>query len=272
MPDPSATKRDRAARGSGDQYSIRTVERAFEVLDFISAKNAAVSITEVARELNINSNMAYRLLMSICAAGYLEQNRAENDHFSLTLQVLRLSSVVLNHLEIRSRAIPYLQSLWLKCRAANVNLAVLYRGQVVQVERIDSDRLPRTFATVGRVLPPHATALGKMLMSESSEAELHEKLGSQPLAKYTENTIDSVEKLVEELKKVRLEGIAWDRGEQIAGDHCVAAPIRDKNRGIVAAVSLSALEIHMSPEELQKAVVPLVEAARSISYSLGFYT
>ena len=148
MADAKVGRGKRMARGSAEQYSIRTVERAFEILDLITRKNSPVSISEVARELGVNSKMAYRLLMSLCTAAYLEQNRDEKDQFNLTLRVLRLSSVVLNHLDIRWRAIPYLQSLWLNWKSANVNLAVEYRGQIIQVERIDSDRLPRTSATV----------------------------------------------------------------------------------------------------------------------------
>jgi DNA-binding IclR family transcriptional regulator len=258
------------AKNTLNPYSIKTVERALEIFDLMCAKKAPVSISEVAQHLDVSSNMAYRLLMSLRTSGYLEQNRNENDLFYFTLKILEVGSVALNQCELRTRSAPFLQSFWVQFRAANVNLAVLENDRVIQIERIDSDRLPRTYATVGRVLPPHATALGKMLISELNAAELHRVVGDPPFPKYTDNTIETLEELRNELRKIRKERVAWDRGEQISGDHCVAAPVRDKSRRIIGAVSLSALEIHISPDELHQAVVPLLETTRSISQTFGF--
>jgi IclR family KDG regulon transcriptional repressor len=251
------------------RYAIKSVERAFEIVDLLCRRQAPVSNSEVARELGINSNMSYRLLMTLCRTGYLRQIESETVRFGFTLKVLQTGIVALDRLEIRLRSVPFLQALWSRFRSANVNLAVFENGKVIQVVRIDSERFPRTSSIPGRVLPIHATALGKILVSELDSLELHKYLGPEPFIKYTENTIDTYEKLKKELERVRNEGVAWDNGEEIPGDHCVATAIRNKNRSVVGAISFSALEIHVTPKELKEYTIPLIETARSISESLG---
>jgi len=252
-----------------EQYQIQAVTRSYRILDLICKTNSEISLSDVCKELDVNSNMAYRLLMTMVGSGYLDKNEVTGK-FRLTLKVLQLSRIAMNSLEIRRWAMPYLEELWQQFPKANVNLAVLERSEVLAVARIDSNKVPRTYFTVGRVLPSHATALGKVLLSEMDGQLLRTILGSGELKKYTDRTASTVEEFKDELAKVRREKIAWDRNEHIPGDNCVAAPVRGSQGTIDAAVSLSAFEIHMSLEDLESTVQALQETANKISQAMGF--
>ncbi|NPV54948.1 MAG: IclR family transcriptional regulator [Firmicutes bacterium] len=254
-----------------DKYTVKTVERAFQILDCFWENGPQIGVTEVCNKLGINSNMAFRLLMTMEKAGYISQDPSTNK-FQLTLKVLQLSRVALNAMEIRRQSMPYLEALSREYRAANVNLAVYEQGEVISIARFESEKVPRTYFHIGRRLPAHATGVGKILISELDDAELESVVNTRGLKKYTEKTISTLEELKKELEKVRHEGLAWDIEEHIPGVNCVAAPIRDGARRIIASVSLSAFEIHISLEELKEASVRLRETANSISHVMGFYS
>jgi DNA-binding IclR family transcriptional regulator len=52
---------------------------------------------------------------------------------------------------------------------------------------------------------------------------------------------------------------------------CLAAPIRDKNGDVIAAISISGPSFRMVREKIEKDFIPaLLETARKISLRLGF--
>jgi len=246
-----------------EKYLIQSVERALKILDLIIDQNDEITVTCVCDKLGVNANMAYRLLMTMTYAGYLDKVESTG-RFRITLKTLQLSRIAINSLEIRRSSLPFLEELWRKFGAANVNLAILDKRRVLAVARIDSEKVPITHHYVGRLQPPHATAVGKVLLSELDPAEVESIVESHGMREFTEKTIRTLPELFEELAKVRQEQLAWDLGEHIPGDNCVAAPVRDANNKIVAAVSLSAYEVHMSIDELRAASSVLRETANRI--------
>lgn len=252
-----------------DRYSIRAVERCLEILDLFTQADDKLGVNNVAKALNINTNMAFRMLVTMAKAGYLEKDE-KTGLFTVSLKFLPLSRKALLSLEIRRAVMPSLEMLRLSYPKANLNLAVLYQGEVIVVDRIDSMSLPRTYFVPGKTLPFHATGLGKALTCELDEAELDAIIAKRGLKAYTPSTIVTPLALKEELAKVRRERVARDRCEFIPNDNCNAVPLRDGSGAIVAAISLTAFESYMSVEEVEATMPVLAEAGRNISYYLGF--
>lgn len=252
-----------------DRYSIKAVERCLEILNLFAQTDDELGASRVAKALGVNANMALRMLATMTKAGYLEKDE-NTSLFSVSLKFLPLSRKALLSLEIRRAVMPSLEMLRLKYPKANLNLAVLYQGEVVVVDRIDSMSLPRTYFVPGKTLPFHATGLGKALTCELDEAELDAIIAKRGLKAYTPSTIVTPQALKAELAKVRSERAARDRGEFIPNDNCSAVPLRDGSGAIIAAISLTAFESYMSAEEVEATMPMLVEAGRNISYYLGF--
>lgn len=252
-----------------DKYNVKAVERCFQILDLSIKIDDPLSIQDVCNELEINSNMAFRLLATMTNAGYLIKDETSN-RFSISLKVLQLSRKSLLSLDIRKIAMPYLELLWSQVQNANINLAVFNSSEIVVIDRIDSQNLPRTYFTPGKTLPFHCTALGKILTCELSETELNNLIKRKGLKSFTDSTITEPETLKNELARVRKEQLARDRNEFILNDNCNAAPIRDKNGKIVAGISISAFENYMSAEEVEDTKNILYDTARKISDAMGF--
>ena len=253
-----------------NKYSINAVERCFQIMDLLALNHESLSIQEVCDSLGINSNMAFRLLRTMENTGYLKKD-AKTGLYSLSLKVLKLSRMALQSLEIRKFAMPYLEMLWSSFPKANINLGMRNGDEIIMVDRIDGNRLPRTYFTPGKAIPFHCTGLGKVLCSELSEEEvlgMIERAGG--LKAYTADTITDSGRLLEELRHVREEEAGRDRNEYILNDNCSAVPIRDGEGRIVAAISASALSPNMTEEEIEGTIPQLRETANRISALLGY--
>ncbi len=253
-----------------DRYNINAVTRSFQILDLLASKHEALSIPNVSEALGVNSNMAFRLLKTMEDTGYLDKDE-RTGLYSLSLKVLKLSRTALQALEIRKFAMPYLEMLWSNFTKANINMGMRNGDEIIMVDRIDGNQLPRTYFTPGKVIPFHCTGLGKVLCSELGEEEIRamaERAGG--LKRFTANTITDVDSLLQELGKVRDEGVGRDRNEYIQDDNCSAVPIRNADGKIVAAISASALSLAMTEEEIEGTIPKLRETANRISAMLGF--
>lgn len=255
-------------KGNSGKYTIQSVDRALKIFDFLCSSESTVSLADVCENLSLNANMGYRLLMTMRDSGYLVQDESTN-RFHPSLKVLQLTRAALSNLEIRTRALPYLEQLWREYPNTNINLGLLHDGEVLVIARIESERVPRTHFTAGKVMPVHATAIGKALICELGDEKIRQIVTERGLKAYTENTLTDCDELLRQVHEVRTDEVAWDHGENVPNDNCVAAPIRDASRKIVAAVSMSAFTAYMSMEELKAAAIRVRGTARSISYAMG---
>ncbi len=151
-----------------DKYNIKAVSRCFQILDFAAEQSGPISIQDVCTALETNSNMAFRLLASLQSSGYMTKD-PYTGLYAISLKTLKLSRSALHSQEIRKVTMPYLELLWNQFPKANVNMAVFYNGEVLMLDRIDTQSTPRTYFTPGRQLPFHCTAVGKVLTSEMDE-------------------------------------------------------------------------------------------------------
>ena len=252
-----------------DRYNIKGADRCFQILDLAVKLDRPISIADVMQSLEVNTNMAFRLLSTVVNSGYMQKNETSGQ-YSISLKSLQLSRNALLSLEIRKLSMPYLELVWTQHQKANLNLAVYTDEEVVVVDRIDSLTLPRTYFTPGKTLPFHCSGLGKVLTSELPDEELDALIAHKGMKGYTQNTITDPAAFKEELANVRREQVARDRNEFIVNDNCSAVPVRDKSGKIVAGISLSALNSNMGVDEVESAIPLLQETAKKISYMLGY--
>lgn len=259
------------ANDTTDKYNIKAVMRCFQILDLAAASEHPLTIQNVCESLEINTNMAFRLLASLVASGYMVKDD-HSGHYATSLKALQLSRNALVSLEIRKLTMPYLELLWNQYPKSNINMGVFNLDEILVVDRIDSLSLPRTYFTPGKALPFHCTGLGKVLTCEMPEEQLDELIAKKGLKSFTSRTITDSARLKDELKQVKADQIARDRNEYILKDNCNAAPIRGRDGRIIAAISLSAFENYMSIGEIEDTIPAVQDTARKISYMAGYHS
>lgn len=254
-----------------EKYNIKAVERCLAILDYIGEQLEPVSINDIRQHFDLNQNMAFRLLSTLAASGYVKKDPATSQ-YSISTKAMILSANALRSMPLRNAATPYMELLWNMFPYASFNLAIFDNNEVFLIDRVDSKNLPRIYLHPGRTLPFHCTAVGKILTCNLSDKEIDMLIKIKGMEKFTENTITTTEAIKKELSKVREKHIAYDRNEHIIGDNCVAVPIYSKDGNTIAALSVAALEAHMSFEEVEQTIPKLQETALKISYFLGCNT
>jgi PcaR/PcaU/PobR family beta-ketoadipate pathway transcriptional regulator len=251
-------------------YHIESLARGLSVLSAFSEEQPALSLTDISQRLQLNKTTAFRLLCTLESLGYLERD-AQTKLYRPALEVLRLGFVVLNSLEVRQVAAPYLRQLMNEVEET-INLAVLDNHEVIFIDRIGSKHLVSVYRPVGSRLPAYCTSLGKAILAFLPPGQLQEVLAATTWTRHTETTISTPEALEENLSLVRQRGFADSDGEMIPELRDVSAPIRQYDGQVVAAVNISAPSHRVSYEKLINELGPkVVETGQKISEALGHH-
>ena len=250
------------------KYDIKAVVRCLSIIDLAVEQPKPLSLHDVCNKLDINNNMAFRMLSTLVSSGYMTKD-PQTETYSISLKSLKLSRKALLSMDIRKIAMPSLELLWSQYPLANGNLGVIYEDEIITIDRIDSQSIPLTYFTPGKAIPFYCTGLGKVLTCMKTDEEILDMLKRNPPRAYTKNTITDPESILRELHKVREEGIGRDREEFVEDDNCIAAPVKDSKGRTIAAISLSALTTNLTAAELESAIPKLKETVASISSFLS---
>lgn len=243
---------------------LGTVTKAVRVLEVFS-EESDWGVSEVARELGMPKSSAHSLLTTLADTGLLR--RTPDNRYRLGGRVLALSRCLLDGSDLRNHARSTM-TLLVRQFGLVVHLATLDDGAVTYLDKAQpspAEELPMT--GVGRRLPSHCTALGKVLLANEPESYLDDLSGGCRLPRYTNNTICDVEELRAELSVVRRRGYSTADEELIPGVSCFAAPVTGIDGHVDAAVSvtLPTQAYRRAPERWSKVAVG---AAARISRSI----
>lgn len=160
-------------------------------------------------------------------------------------------------------ALPYLQDLYAATRE-NVQLAVLDSTDAVYLERISGPGAVHIVTRPGSRLPLHATAVGQVLLAFAPD-DVRDRVLAGPLRRWTERTLTDPGHVRRALAEVRRSGVAVCRGQIELVSQSVAAPVRDGDGRVVAAVSVVIpVERRVQPYEMAVRL-----AAQGITRSLA---
>lgn len=216
---------------------LSSVANAFRVVDLL-AERGELGVSEIGRRLDLTTATAHRLVSTLVGTGLVERN-PDTRRYRLGTKILVLAQQVRGRLGVRDALRPMLEKLAADTNET-VNLGVLRDGDIVYLEKIDSNELFRIEIQVGAKVPAYCTGLGKAILASLPADELGAYLTDLKPTAHTPATITSKRRLKEELDAVRKQGYAVDRGELLADVWCVAVPIVDADGRPVAALSVSA--------------------------------
>lgn len=247
---------------------IKSVERAFQILESVSLAKNGVGITELSSSLRMYKSTIHRVLSTLVSAGYAEQD-SQTGRYKLGYKLVEVSSRLLNNLDVRREALPYLQELADETKEV-VHLVVLDQGQVVYIEKVEGTETIRMHSRVGTRAPVHCTGVGKAILAHLPQTNINEILQVHGLPFHTPYTIATEEGLYQELQKIRQQGYAFDLEENEIGITCVAAPIWDHRKLVAASISVSAPTMRMQETRLQELAQFVKEIGLKISGRLGY--
>ena len=250
-------------------YIIQSVAHALDLLEEFSGDVNELGVTELSRRLKLHKNNVFRLLATLEAKGYVEQNKI-TENYRLGLKALELGQRYIKQVGLIKQAKPFLEEIVNKVNETTY-LGILRDGFAVYLDAVEAKRTVRVVSRVGLRLPAHCSAIGKAQVAYLSESELERIFPNKTLEKFTENTITDREKLFEHLKEVREKGYAIDNEEYEKEVKCVGVPIFDYTGRVVGGISVSGPAYRMTDERLEEEIIPVVkEVGGKISRKLGY--
>jgi len=249
-------------------YPIKVLDKSLSILETLLQHNSSMSMTEISEKLGLYPSTIHRILDTLKHWGYVEQE-SNNQKYQLGLKVLELGMAKLHQMDLAREASPYLKELVNKCNET-VHLGVLEEGDVLYLAKEESSQTIRMVSYVGRRAPIHCTALGKVLLAYLSEEKRKDILDKKGLPSLTEKTITNKKELEKELRQVRERGFALDRGEYEKNVRCIAAPIRNFQGKIIAAVSISGPAFRIDVNTQNNLKEALIQISKKISERLGY--
>ncbi len=220
----------------------QAIDRATALLADVLQSQTPPLLGSLARAHDIPKSTTSRILGALERAGLVQRDR--NGAF-LAGQVLTSFAREQNQdsvLVTRMRAV--LESLS-EQTGETANLAVPGNGFINLLDQVDGQYLIGATNWIGKQVPYHASALGKVLLAYSAVT-----ISAGRLERLTDKTITSRTCLLEELEEVRRRGFAIISDELEAGLVAVAAPIREQDGRVVGAISISGPSTRLTNKEL----------------------
>ncbi len=252
---------------SKTNYQVTSLGKALSVLDLLIDQDRALSITEISQKLGLGKGTVHRILKTLKIRSYVQQHN-DTRLYSLGLRTLEIGTLARRDRFLRSVMLPFLRDLSSMCNET-VNAAVLEYNEIHYIFRLESEEMLRISAPLGARFPAHCAATGKVMLSYHADDDIRRIYARRSaLKKLTEHSIDSVDALIKEIKKIRISKVATDDEETIMGVYCVAAPLVNAKGACVAAVSISAPKNRVTKEKSFDFMRMISKTAGQISESL----
>jgi len=247
-------------------YFSKAVGKAFELLKLLEESGTPLHLSELAQRVKLTKSSAFRMLYTLEALHLLRR-----DDMGRYLTVRRMDAPLSEQFipRLREAAVAPMRRLSMEFRET-ISLATLLENRIEVVEVLDSPHLVRMSNVVGRILPPHASSMGKAITAFQSAETRERLLTSYGFTIYTPNTISDQRCLEENFEKIRATGVSCDDEENTLGGFCYGAPILQPEQKVQAAISLSMVKTRLPQDHTgqQKIIDALLRAAAEIALQL----
>lgn len=254
----------RNAAGDG-RYFSRAVGKAIQILETLSRGGEAMSLSELSKQSQLTKSSAFRLLQTLETLHYIRRDH-DGRYLPSNENIAVISTQYVNTLTAAARE--PMRRLNMEF-GETVSLAVLMHNHVEVVDVVESANLIRMTNIAGRILPPHASSMGKVVTAWQDAETRKRLLQSYGLTRYNENTLVDEQTIEDEYKQIRARGYAFDAEETTLGGFCFGAPIFFAPGKGGAAISLSMPKTRLKDDERRQRIIKALRGvAEEVSQTL----
>jgi DNA-binding IclR family transcriptional regulator len=219
-----------------DQPS-QTLAKGLVILGAFTHEKPHWGIRELARELDINPATVLRLVNTLHNMGYLER-LPDTQRYTLGPMIARLGRLYNQQHPLPTLAKKIFES-YADAFEYNFYLGQLSNYQVIYLAVLDGRGPIKITVELGGSIMLHTSALGKVLLASQDDDYIHKFIEIHGLIPCTERTIVHPERLWQQIRAIRREGIAVNDGEHFEDVAAIGAPIFDQDGQVIAGVSLA---------------------------------
>jgi IclR family transcriptional regulator, pca regulon regulatory protein len=240
---------------------VQSLERGLAVIRAFDADHPMLTLSEVAASTGLSRAAARRFLRTLVQLGYM---RTEGSRFALRPKILELGYAYLSSLTLPEVAMPHLEQLVEQVHESS-SVSELDGDDVIYIARVPTKRIMTVTISVGTRFPAYATSMGRVLLAAKPADQLDAYLQATSLRGLTGHTITNPAELRHELSKIRQQGWALVDQELEEGLRSIAAPIRDADGQVIAAINVST---HAGRRTLENIVDDLLRPLLSTAYDI----
>lgn len=206
-----------------EKYKAPTVQKAFQILEYISKSEKGSRLSEISRNLKISKSTVHGIAAALKDQGAVFRDPSTKK-YSLGMTLFELGQKVHKRIDLKETARPFLEELMQKTRES-VFLGVRNRNHAIIVDFVESAKDVKITSPVGTRIPLMAGAIGKVFLSSLTDIQAMEMIRNIGLVSYTDKTIVHPERFLEEVGLAKEKGFAVDDEEYISGVRAVASLI-----------------------------------------------
>jgi IclR family acetate operon transcriptional repressor len=234
----------------------QTIDRAAQLLTLVLEAERPRGLTELADDAALPKSTASRLLGALERQGLIQQ-RGLRGSFEPGPVLQRFA----NRGQLLELAQPHMETLS-QLSGETINLAVPGPLGVEHLAQIESRHFLGTGQWVGRRVPYHCTAVGKVLVAFG---------GVEPgtLEPLTPATVVDPERFADEIERVRGDGYASAIDELEVGLTGLAAPVFGAGGHALAALSISGPTLRLDAQRIADLHEKLIHEAQALGHDMG---
>lgn len=249
--------------------NVQSLERAFNLLDTLSEYPEGIQITRLSEKVGLSKSTVHRLLATLINMNYVRKD-PDSEKYKLGYRIIYLSRNIINSIDVIPVAKPFLEALSEDVNET-IHLCIEDMGEVMYIDKIESNQTIRMFSRVGSRAPMYCTGVGKVLLSGMNREDYLNVIEKTEFTSRTPHTITSKEQLNEVIELIRERGYGLDDIENEEGIRCIAAPIIDSRGKIIASFSISGPTTRMTMERVNNELAAKVrDVSMQISRQLGY--
>jgi IclR family transcriptional regulator, acetate operon repressor len=248
--------------------SIQSLDRGLAILEAVAKSSDPVPLGQLTGLLGIDRSSVFRLAITLKRRGFLTHPDGKKDYI-LGPSIWRLSRkydwttmlITFCHEHLKALAHKTGETAHLAVREGKQALFIDHHASTNQVVVVSGQ--------TGEFMPLYCTAHGKALLADFGITELKALFGATALQAYTERTVVSIDQLAIACAAIHEQGFSMDDAEFQQEVRCLAAPIRDKDNAIVAAIGISAPLTRFPRERSTTCARQVMKAAKEINTVLS---
>ena len=215
--------------------NVRQVTNALELMEFFADRGRPATLAEVSKHFDWPRSSTFNLLQTLSKRGYLYEPRSREGYYPspawlpLIQKIDRAAPVPIEYQNL-------LNSLQERTGETAV-LGAISGMNVIFIAAVESTHAVRYTAEVGKIVPIHASATGRALLSLLGENECAAILRRAVFEKYTSTTLMSFEAVANEIAESRRRGFFEGVGEYTQDLGGIAMPLATTNRHLAVLVA-----------------------------------
>lgn len=248
---------------------LKVIRKSFVVIDAFTPERPERTLAELTADLRMPKATVYNILNSLKRARWVTQDPISK-RYKLGIRLWELGCLVVQGLQLRDIPRPHIAGL-AQTTGETVHLSIIDPDDpehVAYIDKIESEHPVRAYSIVGGRSPSYCVASGKAILAHRSD--LFAAVLQRNLKAFTPSTLTDGVSLRREMHVIRSRGYALNKGEYRADVIGAAAPIRNHEGQVIAAVGISGPAYRMTREFLARCVPIVVATGDRISSDLGY--